>query len=82
MAGPAKRVIYVYRGLGALEENNKVLMSQLLRFANTQIHSVQFISPEETIEGECKRQCVNHLISEHIVSNFMSRLLMEVCCFL
>lgn len=55
MAGPAKRVIYVYRGLGALEENNKVLMSQLLRFVNTQIHSVQFISSEETIEGECRK---------------------------
>lgn len=54
MAGPAKRVIYVYRGLGALEENNKVLMSQLQRFVNTKIHSVQFISPEETIKGECR----------------------------
>lgn len=54
MAGPAKRVIYVYRGLGALEENNKVLMSQLQRFVNTKIHSVQFISPEETMKGECR----------------------------
>ncbi|XP_061173637.1 uncharacterized protein LOC133182805 [Saccostrea echinata] len=51
MAGTARRVIYVYKGLGALEENCKVLMSQLMRFVNPCVHAIQFISPEETIIG-------------------------------
>ncbi|XP_062570650.1 uncharacterized protein LOC134232679 [Saccostrea cucullata] len=51
MAGTAKKVIYVYKGLGALEENCKVLKSQLMRFVNPRVHSVQFITPEETIIG-------------------------------
>lgn len=60
MAGPAKRIIYVYQGLGTLEETNKVLMSQLLRFVNTHIHPIQFISPEDTIKGEWEGLLIIH----------------------
>ncbi|XP_048728125.1 uncharacterized protein LOC125646045 isoform X3 [Ostrea edulis] len=62
MAGTANRAIYVYKGLGALEKNNTVLMSQLKRYVNLHIHSIQFISPEETIKGAWRDSAALYVI--------------------
>ena len=56
LEAPTISTIYVYDGDGAGEGSKKMLEWALRTYSDPSVHTVEFITPEEIIEGMPKKQ--------------------------